>query len=81
MPSLPTPYPPILMDMAVRERRQQALASAEHARRLAQVRTTGRSRPAPVAAFLQAFGNGLICLGTRLQRLPKGSLGAVETAP
>jgi hypothetical protein len=80
---LPTPYPPVWMEVTASERRQQALAAAEQSRRLAQLRPIRRGHPAIVGALFQAVGTGLIRLGTRLQgpATPGSTLGPVEAAP
>jgi hypothetical protein len=66
MTSLPTPYPPVWMDVTVRERRQQALAAAEHARRLAPLRSA-HGGSAIVGGLLRAIGTALVRTGQRLQ--------------
>jgi hypothetical protein len=67
MTTLPNPYPPVWIDVTVRERQQQAFAAAEHARRLSPLRRTRRGRPAIVGDLLQAIGTALVRTGRHLQ--------------
>ena len=67
MTALPTPYPPVWMDVTVRERQQQALAAADHARCLAPLRSAHGGRPAIVGGLLRAIGPALVRTGQHLQ--------------